>query len=330
MRLDVNGGLAEEYNICGRPLGFEIDETKNVMYVADAYLGIWRVDLRNDNKEMLVSPHIPINGKTPKLFNSVALDKNDGLYWTDSSTEYHLNDGVFASISDPSGRLIYYNFSTKENKVLIDNLWFPNGIIISPDHSFIVIAETFKYRLLKYYINGPKVGTTEVFIGGLPGTPDILRVLPDGSGFQVALYYAFDGNKPLISKRIAPLPLIRKVIIRIFRLTELLFEFLNSVFPHYIFEEIVYKVGTFGSAGMFSPGVSGIILADWSGNIFAAYYNSDGSVSHISDAIVYNDTLLIGSPSAQYIGAVPAPDLLKKAYLSKDVNISEKESKTNE
>ncbi|VVC91545.1 unnamed protein product [Leptidea sinapis] len=192
----------------------------------DAYLGIWRVDLRNDNQEMLVSPHIPINGKTPKLFNSVALDKNDGLYWTDSSTEYHLNDGVFASISDPSGRLIYYNFSTKENKVLIDNLWFPNGIIISPDHSFIV--------------------------------------------------------------------------------------------------------GTFGSAGMFSPGVSGIILADWSGNIFAAYYNSDGSVSHISDAIVYNDTLLIGSPSAQYIGAVPAPDLLKKAYLSKDVNISEKESKTNE
>ncbi|VVC91546.1 unnamed protein product, partial [Leptidea sinapis] len=319
-------GLAQEH-ICGRPLGFIIDERNNYMYVADAYYGIWKVDLKSDKKQLLVSPQTQIEGRTPKLFNSVALDNNNGLYWTDSSADFMLKDGVFTTLSDPSGRLLYYNLATKENKVLLDNIWFPNGIAVSPDNSFIVLVETLKYRLLKYYIAGPKKGTTEVFYDGLPGVPDNIRVLPDGSGVQVALYLVFDANNPLLMRSLAPAPIVRKLFARVFRLLELPFEYLNTQFPHPIFEDIVYKIGHFGGMKLLSTGETGLVLLDWSGNVLEAYYNNDGSVTHISDAIVYNDKLLLGCPHHQnFVGAVPAPEFLKRAYLAKD----NKGSKQNE
>lgn len=50
-----------------------------------------------------------------------------------------------------------------------EGLWFPNGLAISPDNEFLVTAETFRYRLLRSYINGPKKGKSEIFVAGLPG-----------------------------------------------------------------------------------------------------------------------------------------------------------------
>lgn len=99
----LSEGVVEEH-ICGRPLGFVIDEKNKVMYVADAYLGIWKVNLVTDKKQLLVSPRAPIDGRVPKIFNAVALDKNGDLYWTDSSSDFQLKDGVFSSLVDPSGR----------------------------------------------------------------------------------------------------------------------------------------------------------------------------------------------------------------------------------
>lgn len=105
-------GLSQEH-ICGRPLGFQIDEN-DIMYVADAYHGVWKVDLKNDKKQLLVSPQVAIDGRVPKLINSIALGKNGDLYWTDSTSDYHLKDGAMSSLSDPSGR-----YSLKHFNILI-------------------------------------------------------------------------------------------------------------------------------------------------------------------------------------------------------------------
>lgn len=74
------------------------------MYVADSYHGLWKVHLTNDKKQLLVSPRVAIEGRIPKLINSVELSKNGDLYWTDSSSDFHLKDGAMIALSDPSGR----------------------------------------------------------------------------------------------------------------------------------------------------------------------------------------------------------------------------------
>ncbi|XP_038206521.1 probable serine/threonine-protein kinase nek3 [Zerene cesonia] len=312
-------GLIQEH-ICGRPLGFYIHEKSGTLYVADAYHGIWKVDLKTDRKQQLVSPNVPIDGRKPQLFNSITLDKNGGVYWTDSSSDYMLKDGVYIGLSDPSGRLFYYNPATKENKVLLDNLWFPNGVALSPDESFVLVVETLKQRLLKYYISGPKKGKSEVFVDGLPGTPDNIRALPDNSGIQIALYSASDENNPIITRNLASLPTLRKLLARLSRLIEIPFEYLNSQFPNPVFEEIVYQIGHIATATPVAPDLTALLISDWNGNIIASFYNTDSNVKHISDAIVFNDKLMLGSPHKQnFVAAVPIPELLKKTYFANEL-----------
>lgn len=65
--------------------------------------------------------------------------------------------------------MVQYNAAKNESKVLLDKLWLANGLAVSPNDEFIVVAESNAYRLMKYYLNGPKKGQKEVLIAGLPG-----------------------------------------------------------------------------------------------------------------------------------------------------------------
>lgn len=47
-----------------------------------------------------------INGKRPKFPNSVVVLDNGDLYWTDSSTEFDLQNGMFELLADGSGRYV--------------------------------------------------------------------------------------------------------------------------------------------------------------------------------------------------------------------------------
>ncbi|XP_061728945.1 adipocyte plasma membrane-associated protein Hemomucin-like [Cydia pomonella] len=308
-------GLSQEH-ICGRPLGFQIDANKNTLYLADAYHGIWKTDLKTDKKQLLVSPRVAINGRVPRFFNHIALAKNGDFYWTDSSSDFSIKDGAISLLTDPSGRLFYYNAAKNESKVLLDDLWFANGVAISPDNQFVVVAETNRYRLMKYYIDGPKKGKSEVFVEGLPGVPDNVRALPDGSGILVGLYTVFDDEHPLLTRSMSEAPVARKFLARLQTLIELPFAYLNTVYPHFLFEDVEYYIGHFKSVSGIVPPMAGLVQIDWNGKIVASYLNTDKSLSTISDAIVYNNKLYIGSPHANYIGVVPTPPLLQKAFAS--------------
>ncbi|XP_047033397.1 protein STRICTOSIDINE SYNTHASE-LIKE 7 [Helicoverpa zea] len=326
-----SGSIIHEH-ICGRPLGFVIDERTETLYVADAYHGIWKVDLKSNKKQLLVSPRVEIEKRKPKLFNFITLAKNGDLYWTDSTSDFHLKDGAISMLTDPSGRLFHYDAARNQSKVLVDNLWFANGVALSPDNDFLVVAESSNTKLTKYYLNGPKKGKSEVFVDGLPGVPDNVRALPDGSGVLVALYTVFEEGRTPLTHLLAPAPLARKFLARLQRLLEIPFEYLNTLYPHIVFEEIVYTIGHFKTISGLTPPTSGLLVVDWNGNIVAAYYNTDGSLGHVSDAIVFNNKLHTGSPHLQtFVGTVPVPPLLKKAFeTSKKPEAPKVEKKTQQ
>lgn len=55
-------------------------------------------------KEQLVNPNTKIEGRAPKIVNSITLASNGDIYWTDSSTDFHLEDGVYSFLADGTGR----------------------------------------------------------------------------------------------------------------------------------------------------------------------------------------------------------------------------------
>lgn len=48
------------------------------------------------------------------------------------------------------GRLLSYDPDTGSVKVLLDGLYMPNGIVLSPGEDFLLLAETSIGRILRY------------------------------------------------------------------------------------------------------------------------------------------------------------------------------------
>lgn len=85
-----------------------------------------------------------------------------------------------------TGKLMKYDIARKEVTVLMRDLEFPNGVVLSKDHSFVLVAETSPRRIMRYWIQGPNAGKQDVF-AELPGFPDNIRRNSNGE-FWVALH----------------------------------------------------------------------------------------------------------------------------------------------
>ncbi|XP_021744679.1 protein STRICTOSIDINE SYNTHASE-LIKE 10-like [Chenopodium quinoa] len=87
---------------------------------------------------------------------------------------------------DKTGRFIKYNILSKEVTVLLRDIAFANGVSLSKDRSFVIVAETGTCKILRYWLQGPKAGLVETFTD-LPGYPDNIRRNSKGE-FWVGLH----------------------------------------------------------------------------------------------------------------------------------------------
>lgn len=308
---------------CGRPLGMSLDKRRNHLIVADTYKGIFEVDLSNGKWKVLIPAGTVVKGDTPRktaLFNSVAVHSNGDIYYTDSTSDFGLNDGIYSVLANPSGRLIHYNRKKNESTTLIDELHFANGLLLSPSEDFIVVAETVRAHIRKYYLTGPQKGTSEIFLTGLPGHPDNLS--PAEDGFWVPLVTTRDEKNPSMMAAMQKVPLVRKFLIRLLYLIEMPFQVLNNVFPNPYAQKITHFLGSFPSLAFTYPDRTTILKVDWNGNIKFSLHGSDKSVNGIAHVAEYGDYLLLGSPFNQYIGRVKIPKALESQIKPKQIPVS--------
>ncbi|KAI5705849.1 hypothetical protein M8J75_002337 [Diaphorina citri] len=228
-----------------------------------------------------------IDGAKPQIPNSVTVDSDGMVYWSDSSTKY--KSGLFEGLTSGSGRLIQYNPKTKKNKVLIANLHFANGVELSADESFVIVAETMSSRVHRYYLKGPKQGKSEVFIDGLPGLPD--NVKRDSKGnFLVSL--VCPEYTPQILHIIGPFPNIRKFVARFLHLLVKI-PSVKHVVGH--FESILFLQGTRYT----------LLVISSQGEIVDALHSVDGSLKGSTDVEEYNGAYYFGSPISKHLARVP-------------------------
>lgn len=228
--------------------------------------------------------------------------KNGDIFFSHSSSEFGINDGAFTFFANPSGRLIHFERKTGKLTVILDNLWFANGVALSPDEDFVLVAETHGSRIQRYYLKGEKKGQTDVFLDGLPGIPD--NMTPDEDGLWIALVVSADPQNPMLPHSLTPLPLFRKFLVRLLMLLEMPFEFITKIYPNPYTKAIAYKIGGFNSFSFVFPKRSTIVRADWSGKIIGSLHGFDNSVKTISHVMELNDYLYIGSPYNNYITRV--------------------------
>ncbi|MCE3050632.1 Protein STRICTOSIDINE SYNTHASE-LIKE 10 [Datura stramonium] len=175
----------EMEHVCGRPLGLRFHHETGNLYIADAYLGLQFVGSTGGLATPLVQD---FEGHPLRFTNDLDIDDHDHvIYFTDTSTIYQRRQFVAATASgDKTGRLMKYDKSTKQVTILLGGLSFANGVALSKDRTFLLVAETSACRILRYWLKGPNVGTHDTF-AQLPGFPDNIRINSRGE-FWVALH----------------------------------------------------------------------------------------------------------------------------------------------
>lgn len=213
VRLHADGSKAEKWaDTKGRPLGIDFDAKGNLI-VADAFRGLLSVSPEAVVTELATKADgIPI-----RYADDVAVAADGKIYFSDASTKFGAKEyggTMEASLLDimehgGHGRLLCHDPAVGATTTLLSGLNFANGVAVSHDQQYVLVNETGSYRILRYWLEGPKKGTSEPLIEGLPGFPDNISRGYDGR-FWVAL--VSPRNKLLDS--LSEKPFLRKVIQR--------------------------------------------------------------------------------------------------------------------
>ncbi len=207
LRFRTDGSNAEVFaDTKGRPLGLHFDRAGNLV-VADAAKGLLSVG--PDGSITVLSTE---QGGVPfGITDDVEIGKDGTIYFSDASSKFSLGDYIADLMEHrPNGRLLAYDPRTQVTRLLLDKLYFANGVAVSPDQSFVLVAETGKYRVRRYWLTGPQRGESEIFIENLPGFPD--GISSNGKDtFWLAIVSPRDPKVDALLQR----PFLRKVIMRL-------------------------------------------------------------------------------------------------------------------
>ena len=192
-------------NTGGRPLGLHFDKEDHLI-IADAEKGLFKLDTQKKTLKLLFDKY---EGFFVPFLDDVTVGKNGIVFFTQASEVYsfkdHMKDFIYHR---GTGKVFSFNPQTKESKILIKDLNFANGIAISKNDDFLLVNETGKYRILKYFLKGPKMGKTEVLIDNLPGFPDGIS----NNGEDIFWLAIIDPRDKLLD-RVLPYPSLRKLLL---------------------------------------------------------------------------------------------------------------------
>jgi sugar lactone lactonase YvrE len=188
-------------------LGLRFDKKTGELYIADAYFGLLKVGSKGGLAEPVVTE---LHGDPFKFTNDLDFDEDGNIYFTVSSNKYYRRQFFLARLQlENTGRFLKYDPISKETTVLIQGLRFPNGVAVSKDGTFVVIAESNMARLLRYWLKGPKANTWEVWMD-LPGIPDNVRRNENGD-----FWVAFHGKRTPVEMYSGAVPWFRHFVAKL-------------------------------------------------------------------------------------------------------------------
>jgi sugar lactone lactonase YvrE len=190
----------------GRPLGLDFDNFGNLI-VADAKKGLLSI-----NKDGIVETlATEIEGIPLNFTDDIDVAPDGLIYFTDASEKFDIHNYRADFFEHrPHGKLMRYNPLTNKIKLLLDSLYFANGVAVSNDGNFLLFTETYDFSVSKYWLKGPKIGTREIICSNMPGFPDGISTGSDGV-FWIGMFT----TRNAIADALAPKPFLRKIVYRL-------------------------------------------------------------------------------------------------------------------
>jgi sugar lactone lactonase YvrE len=258
LRLDpVTGARTVLGRTGGRPLGLEACADGSVL-VCDHDRGLLRV--APDRSVQVLVDEV---AASPLTFASNVVEGPDGTIWFTVSTrrwdlEHYLGDIIEHSCT---GMLVRRDVDGTVT-VLLDDLKFANGLVLAPDSSHLLVAETGGYRVSRYWLTGPRAETVEPFADNLPGLPDNMSLGSDG-----LVWVSVAAPRNALLDKLLPLPGLWRV---------LLWNLPEAVRPK-------------------PTPLAWVMAFDLSGRLVHDLRTTDGSYGFVTSVTEYNGTVVAGS-----------------------------------
>jgi sugar lactone lactonase YvrE len=203
VRLQPDGTRPEVFaSTGGRPAGLRFDAQGNLL-VCDCDRGLVSIDPTGAVRVLTSEA----GGVPFRMTDDLDVAADGTVYFTDASWKFPFTHYILDFLEHrPNGRLLAYSPTSGETRVLLDGLYFANGVAVSPDQSYLLVVESSTYSVRRYWLSGEKQGTSEVFVENLPGIPD--GILSNGKDlFWLAIASPRDAGLD----RMMPYPFARKI-----------------------------------------------------------------------------------------------------------------------
>lgn len=267
VRITPDGNAARIETVArpgGRPQGLTLDRSGHLL-VSDGY----------NVPGSRVSPDGTIE-RLPWLDGGDSAVAADGTVYFPSVPSWrrtgHVNtDFALLMLEErPAAQLRAWHPDSGKVDVLVDGLLIPDGVKLSANEDFVAVNEVSAFRITRYWLRGPKAGTTDRLIENLPGIPDGLAT--DGSGvFYVSIPLLRTQLLDAINRR----PTLKNHLAKLILWTG----------PRLLGDGPTHQTGL------------GVVLAvDESGRVTKRYLDPTGVVgAGITTAVPHGDSLWIGS-----------------------------------
>lgn len=262
----------------GRPLGLHFDSGGNLICCVHGR-GLVTIDAEGNVKDLATVA----DGKPIMFANDLDIAGDGRIYFTDSSDKFHIGVkglsppyGAYDMLeAKPHGRLLMHDPATGNTDVLLDKLYFPNGVHVPADGQSVMYAETFQYRIRRLWLGGVKRGIKEDFAKNLPGFPDGFHEAEDGT-FYVALGVPRNAAADFVHLN----PPLKNLI---------------AALPQKLWHE---------------PERYGLVVRiDATGSIIGSLHDPTGHVYLISNAVPHGDDLWLGSVASDNVARVALDDV---------------------
>ena len=200
IRRDRDGKLETFAKTGGRPFGIDFDASGNLI-VCDGIKGLLSIDPTGKIHVLATE----CDGVPFGFTDDVEVGRDGVIYFSDASSKF----GVGRYTEDllegrPHGRLLAYDPDKEQVQTLLDDLHFANGIAVDPDSRFVLVNETYRYRVTRRWLKGKRKGLSDSFVEHLPGFPDGIS-----SGPRDTFWLAMFTVRNEMADRLAPYPWLR-------------------------------------------------------------------------------------------------------------------------
>ena len=270
VKLDGKGGAPVVVaNTGGRPLGLAFARD-GALIVADGQRGL--LSVKDGAVTVLASE---ADGSPIGFADDVAIGADGTIYLSDATSYGYEGLARDAWEGRPHGRLIAFDPASGQARVLMKDLRFANGVALGPGDAFVLVNETFGYRVARFWLTGPKAGTQDLFLDALPGSPDNLSF--DGTG---TVWIALVAPRSDTLDGLAGRPVLRRMLFGFFSL----FGFPDG-----------------------GPGYGWAIGVGLDGSVRYNLQDPSGHVHTVTSVNVLNGQLVLGSIAMESIALLPVP-----------------------